>query len=131
MTLRGLDEVLRDYVAAWNEPDDAERARLLRGCVADDVTMAPGYKPDAPPIRGRDALSAEIGGMIAGRPSRGDYRLTLIGDADRHHGWARFRWHVADPAGSTLRLGDTEVAGLDVVHVSEDGRLDTIVVFLG
>jgi hypothetical protein len=130
MTLRGLDDVLRDYVRAWNEPDDAERARLLRGCVTDDVKMAPGYKPEAAPIRGRDSLSAEIGAMIVGRPSEGDYRLTLIGGADRHHGWARFRWHVADRAGTTLRLGDFEVAGLDIVHVGDDGRLDTIVVFL-
>jgi hypothetical protein len=131
MTLRGLDEVLRDYTAAWNEPDDAARARLLDGCVTDEVTMAPGYKPDAPPVRGRDALSAEIGGMIAGRPSEGDYRLTLLGGADRHHGWARFRWHVADPAGASLKIGEVEVAGLDVVHVGQDGLLDTIVVFLG
>jgi len=126
-----LDAILRDYVAAWNEPDDVARVRRLEACVVDDVRMVPGYKPDAPPVRGRDELSAEIGVMVASRPAGGKYRLALVGEPDAHHGWARFRWRVADPAGAPLTIGGMAVTGLDVVQVADDGRLETIVVFLG
>jgi SnoaL-like domain len=128
---RDLADVVRDYVAAWNEPEDAARERLLRQSVADDVVMAPGYKPDAAALRGRDELSAEIGAMIAGRPAGGEYRLTPDDAPHAHHGWARFRWRVADPSGAVLTVDGMAVAGLDVVHAGEDGRLDTILVFLG
>lgn len=130
MTIR-LPELLREYVAAWNEPDERERDRLLGGCVSDGVAMAPGYKPDAPAVRGRAALSAEIGEMIRGRPPGRDFRLELSGEPDAHHDWVRFAWRVVDPTGEALVLGELEVAGIDVVHVGADGRLDTIIVFLG
>ena len=126
-----LGSVLRDYEAAWNEPDPAGRAALLSACVTDDVVMAPGYKADAPLLRGRGALSSEIGTMIAGRPAGGDFRLTIDDRVESHHGWARFAWRVVDPAGIVLRIGEMEITGLDVVQFATDGRLATIIVFVG
>ncbi len=126
-----LTQVLDDYEAAWNEPDAAARARLLAACAIQEIVMAPGYKPDTPLIRGREALSGEIGAMIAGRPADRGFRLTLADRIESHHGWARFAWRVVDPGGTVLRIGDTEIAGLDVVQFAQDGRLATILVFVG
>ena len=80
---RDLAQVLGEYVAAWNEPDADARERLLDGCVADGVVMAPGYAPEAPLIRGREALSDEIGTMIARRPVGRGFHLTRTGEVER------------------------------------------------
>src|SRR5579875_2376944 len=127
----GLAQALRDYQAAWNELDTGAPARLLAACVTDGVVMPPGYEREAPLIRGRDALAAEIGRMIARRPPGRGFRLTLTSKVEEHHGWARFRWHVADPNGAVLTVGGMELAGLDVVRLAEHGRLEQIIVFVG
>lgn len=127
----GLSQVLVDYVAAWNEPGAEARERLLAACVTDSVVMAPGYAPQAPPVRGRRALSDEIGTMIARRPVGRGFHLTRTGEVGAHHGWARFAWRVVDRNGVVLTVGGMEIAGLDVVRIAVDGRLDQIVVFVG
>jgi hypothetical protein len=126
-----LARALHDYVEAWNEPDAGARDRLLSVCVTDGVVMVPGYAAQAPPIRGREALAAEIGAMIARRPVGRGFRLTRTGEVGAHHGWARFGWRVVDADGVALIVGGTEIAGLDVVRVADDGRLDEIIVFVG
>ena len=128
---RDLAQVLGEYVAAWNEPDADARERLLAVCVADGVVMAPGYAPEAPLIRGREALSDEIGTMIARRPVGRGFHLTRTGEVDAHHGWARFAWRVVDRNGGVLKIGGMEISGVDVVHLADDGRLEQIVVFAG
>jgi hypothetical protein len=128
---RGLAQVLDDYVAAWNEPDADARERLLAACVTDAVVMAPGYAPEAPVISGREALSAEIGTMIARRPAGRGFRLARIGELSAHHGWARFGWRVVDADGAVLTVGGAQIAGLDVVRAADDGRLDQMIVFFG
>lgn len=128
---RDLAQVLDDYLAAWNEPDGGARERLLSAYVTDGVVMAPGYAPEAPLVRGRAALAAEIGAMIARRPAGRGFQLGRIGEVSAHHGWARFSWRVVDPDGVMLIVGGMEIAGLDVVRVADDGRLDEIIVFVG
>ena len=128
---RDLAQVLGEYVAAWNEPDADTRERLLAVCVTDAVVMAPGYAPEAPLIRGREALSDEIGTTIARRPVGRGFHLTRTGEVEAHHSWARFAWRVVDRNGDALTIGGMEVCGVDVVHVADDGRLEQIVVFVG
>ena len=128
---RDLAQVLDDYLAAWNEPDGGARERLLWACVTDGVVMAPGYAPEAPLVRGREALAAEIGTMIARRPAGRGFLLKRVGEVSAHHGWVRFRWRVVDADAGVLTVGGMEIAGLDVVRVADDGRLDVIVVFVG
>ncbi|HWH95298.1 MAG TPA: hypothetical protein VNT03_15665 [Baekduia sp.] len=125
-----LSDVLRDYVGALNERDGETRLALLRTAVTDDLRVVPGYAPDAPVIAGAEAFSQHIGAVIeATRPPA--YRLELLGDPDAHHDWVRFHWHVVDDTGGVLSAGDRAIEGLDVAHLSSDGRLDTIVAFLG
>jgi hypothetical protein len=69
--------------------------------------------------------------MIARRPAGQGFRLTRTGEVGAHHGWAQFRWRVVDPDAAVLTVGGTEIAGLDVVRVADDGRLDQIIVFVG
>jgi len=49
----------------------------------------------------------------------------------RASGYYASPWRVADAAGTVLTVNGMAVAGVDFVHAGDDGRLDTIVVFLG
>jgi len=117
------------YEAAWNEPKRGQRDRLLAECVSTGVLLSPGYRPDAPELRGRDALSAEIGSMISSRPP--GFQLHFDPRVDAHHAWARFGWRVADASGTLLEVNNVKIIGMDLVHYSDERTIDTIVVFIG
>ena len=125
-----LDQVLASYEAAWNEPALSRRVELLNESVTDDVVLYLGYKPPSPPCTGIDAVSHEMGEMISSRPST-EVRLSLRGGFDAHHGWVRFAWSVGGPDGEPLEVNGMRIEGIDIAHIAEDGRLDTIIVFIG
>jgi ketosteroid isomerase-like protein len=111
----GIRAVLSTYLSAWNEPDPAERARLLDSSVADDVVF---IDPMAH-VEGRDAVAAHI---TATRETFPGILVEAVGDVDAHHGVLRHAWRVSGPDGVVLR-------GLDVDEVGEDGRLRRILGF--
>lgn len=110
-----LDDTLLAYLGAWNEPDPAERARLLDRSVADDVVF---IDPLAD-VRGRDALAEHITATRAQFP---DIAFAAEGTTDAHHNVARMRWVATGKDGVLLR-------GLDVDEVAPDGRLARILGF--
>ncbi|MCR6736239.1 MAG: nuclear transport factor 2 family protein [Afipia sp.] len=111
-------EIAEQYIAAWNETDDARRNALLAQCWADNgVYVDPNVE-----VTGRDALSRRIKEVQAGRPGA---RLEFMSGTDAHHNVLRFLWRLVRADGT---CGDTSI---DIGEVGPDGRLTKIIGFFG
>ena len=111
-------DVVDDYLATWNEPDERVRAEQLRKVFdADAVLIDPLAE-----VAGHDAINSLITKareQVAGMDfSRG---TTL----DGHHDVVRFTWHLTPP-------GEDEpvVIGFDVAKLNEAGRITAIYGFI-
>jgi hypothetical protein len=111
-------KIVTQYMAAWNEPDDAARRALLEQCWSDGgVYLDPNVL-----LAGRDALATKIGEVLAGRPGA---RLEFMSGIDVHHNVVRFLWRLVRADGT---CGDTSI---DFGEIGADGRLVKIVGFFG
>lgn len=109
-------ELINKYLAAWNETDEAARAKLLDEVWAENGT----YTDPLSDVVGRDQLAAVIGavqGQFAGLV------FSLAGEIDAHHDVARFTWNLGPEGAEPI------VVGFDVA-VIEDGRIKHILGFL-
>jgi hypothetical protein len=112
------ENAARTYVAAWQEPDAATRARLLEACfAADGRIVAPGSV-----IHGRAGLAQAIADLFAD-PRGLSARLTSAIDAQGQ--MFRFRSVVAD------RDGRIVFDGFDAGEVDGDGRITVLLAFGG
>ena len=105
------------YLAVWNEPDRAARADLAEQVFTDDVR----YTDPLMQATGREEL---LQAVAAVQQRFAGWRFAPDGDVDGHHAQARFRWELG-PQGQPA-----PVAGFDVVEVSGDGRIRTVLGFL-
>jgi hypothetical protein len=118
MDKSAIAETVKQYMAAWNEPDDAARGALLAQCWSDDgVYLDPNVS-----LAGRVALATKIGEVLASRPGA---RLEFMSDIDNHHTMVRFLWRLVRADGTS---GDTSI---DFGEIGPDGRLVRIVGFFG
>jgi hypothetical protein len=106
------------YFAMWNEPDKAERARLIEQAWSDDAA----YADPAVQAEGHAALGEMVAGVHAQFPG---YRFRRLSGVDAHDRHVRFAWELANDA------GEVAVGGIDVGELSEDGRLRRITGFFG
>lgn len=112
------NDVIQAYMAAWNEPDEAKRKPLLERCWADDGL----YVDPQADVRGRDALSAIIGGMHGSMPGA---RIEITSGLDTHHNQVRFAWAFVQADGKRA------IEGIDAGEFAADGRLARIAGFWG
>jgi hypothetical protein len=111
-------KIVTQYMAAWNEPDDAARHALLAQCWSDSgVYLDPNLT-----LAGRDALATKIGEVMASRPGA---RLEFMSGIDVHHNVVRFLWRLVRADGT---CGDISI---DFGEIGADGRLVKIVGFFG
>jgi hypothetical protein len=111
-------EVVAAYGAAWNEPDEARRRRLLEASWAVDGV----YTDPTAHVEGRDALLAHIAAFQRQMPGA---RIRATSGVDAHHGRLRFTWAMDGADGSLV------VEGIDFGELAPDGRLGRIVGFFG
>ncbi len=109
-------QILRDYVAAWNEDDASTRGEMLARSFADDGI----YTDPTAWVAGRSALVEHIGGFLSASPGSS---LSLIEEPELHHGHGRFEWSLRTAAGEEM------VRGVDFVTFAPDGRIAKIVGF--
>jgi SnoaL-like domain len=108
----------RTYVAAWQEPDPAARARLIEACfAADGRIVAPGSV-----IRGRAELARAIGDLLA--DPRG-LSARLVSAIDAQGPMFRFRSVVEDLDGRVV------FDGFDAAEVDASGRITVLLAFSG
>jgi hypothetical protein len=118
MDRSAIAKTVTQYMAAWNEPEAAARRAMLEQCWSDGGV----YVDPAVSLAGRDALSAHIATVQAGRPGA---RLEFMSGIDIHHHVVRFLWRLVRADGT---CGDTSI---DFGEVGSDGRLVRIVGFFG
>jgi hypothetical protein len=97
------------YCAAWNEPDAAQRGKLL----ADVWDERSTYTDPTVHAIGTGALLQHIGKVVTRRPG---VRIARTGSIEIHHNLALFFWHLVHPDGTF------SPEGLDVADLSADGR---------
>ena len=113
-----LRDVIEAYGAAWNEPEEQERRRLLERSWADDGT----YTDPTAHVARREALVRHIAGFQQQMPGS---RVVLTSGVDEHHRMFRFTRRLVGPDGTPM------FDGIDFGEVSADGRLQRIVGFFG
>ena len=112
-----FDQLVQDYIEAWNETDAPAR----RAAVARLWAPAGRYVDPLADVRGHDQIAATIGAV---QEQFTGLTFELLGEVDAHHAQARFRWGLG-PAGE-----EPLVVGFDVLEVGQDGRVETVLGFL-
>jgi SnoaL-like domain len=109
-------DTVEAYMAAWNEQDEAKRAKLLDKCWADAGT----YTDPMSDVAGREQLAAVVAGFHQQFPGAA---LAFTSGVDEHHGRIRFGWKMTG--------GPQPLEGIDVGRLAGDGRLESIIGFWG
>jgi len=98
------------YVAAWSEPDAAERSRAIAALWAPDAARGEGTRK----ARGYGALSK----LLTGSPEGNGVRYRAAPTARLRGDVLTFRWEM------TIADGETVLAsGLEFLIVDDDGRI--------
>ena len=112
-----MNELVKRYLACWNETDADDRRALI-----DEVWAAEAdYTDPLAQVHGRDEIDATIGAVQAQFPG---LVFTAVGDADSHHRQTRFSWGLGQPGAEPI------VIGFDVAETDEDGRIVNVLGFL-
>jgi len=113
-----LTETIDTYLAAWNDPDEQTRSRLIEQAWSVDGRLID------PPLaaEGHAEISQMVSGLHAQFPG---HRFRRASGIDAHHGQLRFAWELVAPDGTVA------LSGIDVGEVASDGRLARISGFFG
>ncbi len=112
-----MNELVKRYLACWNETDADDRRALIDEVWAADAA----YSDPIAQAQGRDAIDATIGAVQAQFPGM---VFSPVGDADSHHNQTRFSWGLGRPEAEPI------VIGFDVAQTDGDGRIVTVLGFL-
>ena len=113
-----IETIIERYLATWNEADGAIRSEQARAIWAGDGRLVDPLIDAVGP----DAISDAIGDLRDQMPGHSLTRTTII---DAHHHHARFGWTVNAPDGTVA------VAGIDIVTLAADGRIQSATGFFG
>ena len=105
-----LPAIWEAWYAAWKEPDEAERLRLLRTACHEDV----GYDDDYAALRGIEMLSLHIANSLRFMPG---WTVSRSGDWDVCRGQVLVPWETTGPE------GQPGPAGRMYARVTPDGRI--------
>ena len=112
--MRELDELVKNYVAVWNEPDPALRRKAVGELWAEEGA----HLTESLEARGHEAIEARITDAHERFVRDGDFVFASSDNADGHHNIARFDWAMV-PAGG----GEAAAFGLDFLVLGDDGRI--------
>lgn len=124
-------ELVRRYVAAWNEPDAGRRRQAIAGLWAEDgahilqpplevsqAAAALGF-PDATLVaRGHDALEFRVTRSYEEFIAPGKYAFRPRDNARRLGDVVKFNWEMVATDG-----GEVAAVGLEVFVLGADGRI--------
>ena len=111
-----VEQVIDQYIAAWNETDPSARHELIARAWTEDGS----YLDPLMSGKGVDGIDTMIGGVQTQFPG---YRLRRTGELDAHNNVVRFSWELVAEGRPPL------AGGVDFAVVS-DGRLRSITGFL-
>jgi hypothetical protein len=110
-----IDVLVDDYLAVWNEPDGAQRTKLIESLWTEDARHCTATI-EALGYRGiEDRVSTAHEKWVVGAGNRFE-----LSQAQHHHDTVMVRWRMVsrdDADGAVL------AAGCDVLHLARDGRI--------
>jgi|SRR4029453_2167512 hypothetical protein len=112
-----VNELVVNYLAAWNERDATRRRDLVAETWSDDGTYVDAHRRGD----GIDAIDAMIQAAQELFPG---YRLRLVSGIETHNGFVRFSWAAGGTPDAPLYLG-----GTDFVILGPDGRMQSVAGF--
>ena len=111
-------KAIDNYVAAWNETDNAKRDELLAASVSDDLW----YRDPMLEADSREAFSGVLAFVQENFPG---HVLTRTSDVDGHRDLVRFNWALGLPGEAPA------FAGVDMAKYDGEGKLHRIIGFAG
>ena len=112
------NEIVTNYLAAWNERDPVKRRAAVAKTWGPDGTYVDPHRN----AKGHAEIDAMLGVAQATFPG---YQVRLISKIEAHNGHIRFSWAAGGSPEAPLYLG-----GTDFVSVSPDGRSAAVVGFV-
>lgn len=112
------NELVVNYLAAWNEPDSKRRTELVAKTWTESGTYVDSHRNS----QGHEAIAAMIGTAQQQFPG---YRLRLISGIEAHGDYLRFSWAAGGAPDAPLYLG-----GTDFAVVGRGGRLQSVTGFI-
>ena len=113
-----IQGILKNYGAAWCEPDEDKRRAHLEKAWSEEGT----YHDPSGEAANREELVRLIGGMHYKFPGA---RIEITSGVSEHHGKIFFEWQMVTGE------GETAIQGYDFGSIGQDGRLEQIVGFFG
>jgi hypothetical protein len=113
-----INQLVVNYLAAWNERDDERRRELIAKTWTERGTYIDAHRRG----EGHDDIDTMIKAAQTQFPA---YRLRLVSGIETHNGHVRFSWEAGGAPEAPLYLG-----GTDVATVGGDGRLQSVVGFV-
>ena len=110
--LRNLEDVVRVYGSAWNEPDAEKRQCLLEQSMSANAT----YVDPTIDTANLGDLAGRIGDFQTSAPKASIAQLSGL---DSRTGELRFAWDFRND-------GTSAITGLDYMEIAEDGRIASI-----
>jgi len=114
--MSAVTELVDQYFAMWNEPDDKRRRDLIANIWTETATYVdPMLQAD-----GHAGIDAMVNGVHERFPG---HRFRRTGEVDMHHDRVRFTWELAPEGGAPV------VKGIDFGVVSDGKRLQSVTGF--
>lgn len=112
-----VSELIDLYLAAWNEGNEDARAVLIARAYTEDAA----YRDPLMHASTRAGIGAMIGGARTHFPG---FAFEQTGGVDVVDDAVRFSWTLCSPDGTVA------ARGTDIMHVSADGRIRSVLGFL-
>lgn len=116
--MSNANELVVNYIAAWNEQDPKRRREIVARTWTDGGSYVDAHRKGV----GHEAIDAMIAVAQTMFPG---YRIRLISKIEAHNGHVRFSWAAGGTEQAPLYLG-----GTDFCVVASDGRLQSVVGFV-
>lgn len=115
--MNDFNELVRRYLAIWNEANAERRRQLIGQTLTGDASYLDPLMEGAGHA-GIDAMIQAVQDRFAGHTFR------QVGAVEAHHSHVRFSWELVGAGGATV------VAGTDFGIVADDGRLQMVSGFI-
>ena len=98
--MSGKEQVITEYLAAWNVSDTKERLTLITQVLAPNCIYADSHLPDL--IETSELHSSFIDQFKSKFP---ELKISIMGTPDIHHDFFRFHWQLSKPNGDIFTQG--------------------------
>ncbi len=112
-----VNEIVANYIAAWNETDGSRRRDIIARTWSDDGSYLDSHRDST----GHAAIDAMIAAVQERFPG---YRFRLCSGIEAHHDRVRFSWSAGGTDTAPLFF-----AGTDFAMLASDGRFRMVTGF--